>query len=105
MQQHNYKRIIGAVAMATALISALTDTPVDNNIAMTGEITLRGSVLPIGGLKEKLFAAHRGGVKKVLIPAENLKDLREIPKNIWDALDIQEVAHLDLVLGHAFPDQ
>jgi ATP-dependent Lon protease len=68
---------------------------------MTGEITLRGRVLPIGGLKEKLLAAHRGGVKKVIIPHENLKDLHEIPKNVLEKLTVVGVDHVDSVLFHA----
>jgi ATP-dependent Lon protease len=72
------------IAMCTAMVSALTKIPVRADVAMTGEITLRGEVLPIGGLKEKLLAAHRGGIKVVLIPEENRKDLAEIPKNILD---------------------
>ena len=76
------------VGMCTALVSALTNVPVKSDVAMTGEITLRGEVLPIGGLKEKLLAAHRGGIGTVLIPQENEKDLAEIPKNIKDKLNI-----------------
>ncbi len=86
------------VAMCTALVSALTKVPVYSDVAMTGEITLRGEVLPIGGLKEKLLAAHRGGIAKVLIPQENEKDLVEIPKNIKDKLDIRPVKWIDQVL-------
>jgi ATP-dependent Lon protease len=86
------------VGMCTALVSALTDIPVKGGIAMTGEITLRGEVLPIGGLKEKLLAAHRGGITTVLIPHENEKDLVEIPKNIKDKLDIVPVKWIDQVL-------
>ena len=84
--------------MCTALVSALTDIPVKSNVAMTGEITLRGEVLPIGGLKEKLLAAHRGGIDTVLIPHENEKDLAEIPKNIKDKLKIIPVKWIDEVL-------
>ncbi len=84
--------------MCTALVSALTKIPVRADVAMTGEITLRGEVLPIGGLKEKLLAAHRGGLSTVLIPQENEKDLAEIPKNIKGALDIRPVRWIDDVL-------
>jgi ATP-dependent Lon protease len=86
------------VGMCTALVSALTDIPVNSEVAMTGEITLRGEVLPIGGLKEKLLAAHRGGIETVLIPYENEKDLVEIPKNIKDKLNILPVKWIDQVL-------
>jgi ATP-dependent Lon protease len=89
------------VAMCTALVSALTKIPVRADVAMTGEITLRGEVLPIGGLKEKLLAAHRGGIKTVLIPEENAKDLQEIPKNIKDDLDIRPVRWIDQVIETA----
>ena len=87
--------------MCTSLVSALTDIPVKSDVAMTGEITLRGEVLPIGGLKEKLLAAHRGGISTVLIPHENEKDLAEIPKNIKDKLTIVPVKWIDEVLEHA----
>ena len=89
------------VGMCTALVSALTDIPVRADVAMTGEITLRGEVLPIGGLKEKLLAAHRGGLETVLIPQENEKDLVEIPKNIKDKLTIVPVKWIDEVMQHA----
>jgi ATP-dependent Lon protease len=89
------------VAMCTAMVSALTQIPVRADVAMTGEITLRGEVLPIGGLKEKLLAAHRGGIKIVLIPEENRKDLAEIPKNIQEDLDIRPVKWIDQVLEMA----
>ena len=89
------------VAMTTALVSALTGIPVRADVAMTGEITLRGEVLAIGGLKEKLLAAHRGGIKVVLIPEENVKDLAEIPENIKNRLDIQPVKWIDQVLDLA----
>ncbi|MCW5196966.1 endopeptidase La, partial [Buchnera aphidicola (Pemphigus obesinymphae)] len=79
------------IAMCTAIVSSLTKNPVHADIAMTGEITLRGEVLTIGGLKEKLLAAHRGGIKKVLIPYENKRDLEEIPKNIISSLEIHPV--------------
>ena len=86
------------IGMCTALVSALTDIPVRADVAMTGEITLRGEVLPIGGLKEKLLAAHRGGIKTVLIPDENTRDLTEIPENIKENLDIRPVKWIDEVL-------
>lgn len=86
------------IGMCTALVSALTNIPVHADVAMTGEITLRGEVLPIGGLKEKLLAAHRGGIRTVLIPAENEKDLTEIPKNVLKNLDIKPVQWIDQVL-------
>ncbi|MEJ2059570.1 MAG: endopeptidase La [Gammaproteobacteria bacterium] len=86
------------IGMCTALVSAITGIPVRADVAMTGEITLRGEVLPIGGLKEKLLAAHRGGITTVLIPEENEKDLVEIPKNIKSKLDIHPVRWIDEVL-------
>jgi ATP-dependent Lon protease len=86
------------VGMCTAIASVLTGIPVRANVAMTGEITLRGEVLPIGGLKEKLLAAHRAGIKTVLIPEENRKDLAEMPKNILGKLDIKPVRWIDQVL-------
>lgn len=86
------------IGMCTALVSALTHIPVRADVAMTGEITLRGEVLPIGGLKEKLLAAHRGGIKIVLIPEENERDLEEIPKNIKDQIEIKPVKWIDEVL-------
>lgn len=89
------------ITMATALSSALLKVPVRKDVAMTGEITLRGRVLPIGGLKEKLFAAHRGGIRTVLIPKENEKDLKEIPKKILNDLHIEPVEHMDDVLKKA----
>jgi len=89
------------VGMCTALVSALTNIPVRSDVAMTGEITLRGEILPIGGLKEKLLAAHRGGLTTVLIPHENEKDLVEIPMNIKDKLTIVPVKWIDQVLEHA----
>ena len=86
------------IGMCTALVSALTKVPVRSDVAMTGEITLRGQVLPIGGLKEKLLAAHRGGIRTVLIPDDNTKDLAEIPQNIKDNLEIKPVKWIDEVL-------
>ena len=85
-------------AMATALTSVLSKIPVRADVAMTGEITLRGEVLKIGGLKEKLLAARRGGIKVVLIPEGNVRDLKEIPDNIKDELDIKPVRWIDEVL-------
>jgi ATP-dependent Lon protease len=89
------------IAMCTALVSVLTKVPVRAELAMTGEITLRGRVLPIGGLKEKLLAAHRGGITTVIIPEENRKDLVDIPSNITDSLDIHPVRWIDEVLDLA----
>jgi ATP-dependent Lon protease len=89
------------IAMCTALVSVLTDIPVRSEVAMTGEITLRGEVLPIGGLKEKLLAAHRGGITTVVIPKENERDLKEIPENIKSDLDIHAVKWIDEVLDIA----
>ena len=89
------------ITMATALTSALTMRPVSKDVAMTGEITLRGRVLPIGGLKEKMLAAHRGGIKKIIIPAENEKDLQDVPKNILKDITVVPVEHMDNVLMHA----
>jgi len=86
------------VGMCTALVSALTKIPVRATVAMTGEITLRGTVLPIGGLKEKLLAAHRGGIETIIIPAENEKDLVDIPKNVLRKLEIHPVSTIDEVL-------
>ncbi|MDG2070967.1 MAG: endopeptidase La [Pseudomonadales bacterium] len=86
------------IALCTAIVSVLTGIPARSDVAMTGEITLRGEVLPIGGLKEKLLAAHRGGIKKVLIPEENKRDLKEIPDNIKSDLDIKPVKWIDQVL-------
>ena len=89
------------IAIATAMVSVLTGIPVRSDVAMTGEITLRGEVLPIGGLKEKLLAAHRGGIKTVLIPEENTKDLVDIPENIKNRLDLHPVRWIDQVLTMA----
>ncbi len=89
------------IAICTAIVSVLTGIPVRADVAMTGEITLRGEVLPIGGLKEKLLAAHRGGIKHVLIPEENVKDLSEIPDNIKNKLDIHAVKWIDQVIDLA----
>jgi len=92
-------------AICTSLVSILTQRPVRRDIAMTGELTLRGRVLPIGGLKEKILAAHRGGIKKVIIPKENEKDLRDIPAEIAKQLEIVAVEHMDEVLPHALVHQ
>ena len=89
------------IALATSIVSALTRKPVDRNIAMTGEITLRGRVLPIGGLKEKILAAHRGHVTKVLIPMDNKKDIEEIPQRILKRVELVLVSHMDEVLKQA----
>jgi ATP-dependent Lon protease len=89
------------ITMATSLVSALTKFPVRHDLAMTGEVTLRGRILPIGGLKEKVLAAHRGGIKTVLIPAENEKDIKEIPATILRTVDIELVDHMDQVLRRA----
>lgn len=89
------------ISMCTSIVSAFTRKPVHRDIAMTGEITLRGRVLPIGGLKEKILAAHRGGIRKVLIPKENEKDLKDIPKTVLKELDVVMVEHMDEVLTHA----
>jgi len=93
------------IAITTALVSILTGIPARSDVAMTGEITLRGEVLPIGGLKEKLLAAHRGGIKTVLIPKQNVKDLTEIPENIKNHLDIHPVQWIDEVLALALVSQ
>ncbi|RAP77843.1 endopeptidase La [Paenibacillus montanisoli] len=89
------------ITMATALISALTNRPVDKEVAMTGEITLRGRVLPIGGLKEKSLAAHRAGIKKVLLPKDNERDLRDIPESVRADLEFIPVSSMDEVIKHA----
>jgi ATP-dependent Lon protease len=89
------------ITMATSIVSALTNTPVKHDVAMTGEITLRGRVLPIGGLKEKAMAAYRGGITKIIVPKENKKDLHDIPKSVRKSLEIVFVEHMDEVLTHA----
>ena len=86
------------ITMCTALVSALSKMPVRRDVAMTGEITLRGKVLPIGGVKEKLLAAHRIGVTTIILPRENEKDLADVPKNVLDALRVELVGHIDEVL-------
>ncbi len=93
------------IAMVTSIVSVLTNIAVHRDVAMTGEVTLRGNVLPIGGLKEKLLAALRGGIKKVLIPKDNVKDLPDIPDNVKDGLEIVPVETVSEVLGHALVSQ
>ncbi|WP_413379318.1 endopeptidase La [Alkalihalobacillus sp. 1P02AB] len=93
------------ITMATALISALTDRPVKREVGMTGEITLRGRVLPIGGLKEKSMSAHRAGLKTIIIPKDNEKDLEDVPESVRKDLDFILVAHLDEVLKHALGEK
>jgi ATP-dependent Lon protease len=87
--------------MVTSIVSVLSGIPIKKDLAMTGEVTLRGNALPIGGLKEKLLAALRGGIKTVLIPQDNEKDLVEIPDNVKDGLDIVAVSHVDEVIKYA----
>jgi ATP-dependent Lon protease len=93
------------ITMATTIVSALTKIPVRRDVAMTGEITLRGKVLPIGGVKEKLLAAHRAGIKNVILPKENEKDLQDLPKDILDDLSISPVETMDEVLQIALESQ
>ena len=93
------------IAITTSIVSAMSGIPVRSDVAMTGEITLRGEVLAIGGLKEKLLAAHRGGIKTVLIPEENVKDLAEIPDNVKNRLEIVPVKWIDKVLEVALERQ
>ena len=90
------------ITICTSIVSALTKRPVKSDIAMTGEITLTGNVLAIGGLKEKLLAARRSGIKKVFIPQENEKDISELPDVIKEAIEIKCVKHIDEVLSEAF---
>jgi ATP-dependent Lon protease len=87
--------------MATAIVSVMTGIPIRKDVAMTGEITLRGRVLPIGGLKEKLLAALRGGMKRVLIPEDNVKDLADIPESVKSGMEIIPVARMDDVIKNA----
>ena len=91
--------------MVTSIVSVLTQIPVRRDIAMTGEVSLRGNAMPIGGLKEKLLAALRGGITTVLIPSENLKDLPDIPDNVKNGLKIIPVEHVSEVLKHALVRQ
>ena len=87
--------------MATAIASALTGKAVRHDVAMTGEITLRGSVLPVGGIKEKVIAAHRVGIKKVLLPEDNKRDMVDVPQKVKDDMDFVFVRHMDQVLEQA----
>jgi ATP-dependent Lon protease len=89
------------ITMATAIVSVLTDRPVRRDVAMTGEITLRGKVLPIGGLKEKLLAAHRAGIKTFILPDKNRKDLYEVPDEVKQSMDLVPVKHISEVLDRA----
>ena len=93
------------ITIATALISALTQRHVSKEVAMTGEITLRGRVLPIGGLKEKSLAAHRAGYRKVLLPKDNERDLGDIPESVKEDMVFVPVSHTDQVLEHALVEQ
>jgi len=93
------------IAMATSIVSILTGIPTNRDVAMTGEVTLRGRVLPIGGLKEKLLAALRGGIKKVLIPEDNAKDLVDLPKSVKEGMEIVPVSRMEQVLQHALTRQ
>ena len=90
------------ITMATAVISSLTEKPIKKDVAMTGEITLRGRVLPVGGIKEKVLAAHRAGIKTLILPRKNEKNLEEIPKQVRRKLEFVLVDHLDEVLTVAF---
>ncbi|PYR72609.1 MAG: endopeptidase La, partial [Acidobacteria bacterium] len=90
---------------ATSLVSAITRIPARRDVAMTGEITLRGKVLPIGGVKEKVLAAHRAGLTTIILPKDNEKDLAEIPKNVLDALDLYLVETMDEVLKVALAEK
>ena len=92
------------ITLATALVSALSRVPIRKDVAMTGEITLRGKVLPIGGVKEKVLAAHRAGVKNIILPKDNEKDLADIPKNVLDTLDVYMVQTMDEVLKIALTE-
>jgi ATP-dependent Lon protease len=92
------------ITLATAMVSALGHAAVRKDVAMTGEITLRGKVLPIGGVKEKLLAAHRSGLKTIIVPKDNEKDLADIPKNVLDSLDVYMVESMDEVLKIALAE-
>jgi len=92
------------ITLATALVSALTRVPIRKDVAMTGEITLRGKVLPIGGVKEKVLAAHRAGIKNLILPKDNEKDLADIPTNVLDTLNVYMVQTMDEVLKVALAE-
>jgi ATP-dependent Lon protease len=92
------------ITLATTLVSALARVPIRKDVAMTGEITLRGKVLPIGGVKEKVLAAHRAGVKNIVLPRDNEKDLADIPKNVLDTLNVYMVQTMDEVLKIALAE-
>jgi ATP-dependent Lon protease len=92
------------ITLASALVSALLRIPIRKDVAMTGEITLRGKVLPIGGVKEKVLAAHRAGMKNIILPKDNEKDLADIPKNVLDTLDVYMVQTMDEVLKIALAE-
>jgi ATP-dependent Lon protease len=92
------------ITLATALVSALARVPTRKDVAMTGEITLRGKVLPIGGVKEKLLAAHRAGINTIVLPKDNEKDLADIPKNVMDSLNLYMVETMDEVLNIALAE-
>ena len=93
------------ITMATAVISALMNKPINKDVAMTGEITLRGRVLPVGGIKEKVLAAHRAGIKKIILPYENKKDLEEIPSKVRKKIEFVLVKKMDDVLEHALVEE
>ena len=93
------------ITLATAMVSALTGMPVKKNVAMTGEITLRGRVLPIGGLKEKVLAAHRAGITTIIVPAENKKDIEDIPENVRKKIKFVLASDMDIVLNTALSRQ
>jgi ATP-dependent Lon protease len=98
------RRPVGGITLATSLVSALQPIPIRKDVAMTGEITLRGKVLPIGGVKEKILAAHRSGLKTIIVPRENEKDLADIPKNVLDSLNVYMVESMDEVLKIALAE-
>jgi len=93
------------ITMATALVSALTKVPVRKDVAMTGEITLRGKVLPVGGIKDKVLAAYRGGITEVILPKENEKDLEEIPAEVREVMEVHLIESMDEVLRHALDSE